>query len=289
MTANISLVHFFYSFFSRHGCRRSNNDASSAKFLSSIDSKKISIVTLTRSGGSLAQPHHHHCQGREDEREMSSGGNVDLSNISLLSLFFFTRPLYVAKHCRKLSSGRLFWFYWVVHKLSNKNGFEHLSRGAQGESGRKKKGCERLEICNFKFLLHRCLGVVQCVQMRKSGMNKSNKFSNNGPPRPFCRPKRSRRSALTSKVSKVVSFWVESQASLIAMIHSCCDYLCPAYPVAFVHLALLHLSCIVVCVRENSWFGATATTLHTHCDSHKWAEQQHSVGVGPNELSCLPE
>lgn len=149
MTANISLVHFFYSFFSRHGCRRSNNDASSAKFLSSIDSKKISIVTLTRFGGSIAQPHHHHCQGREDEREMSSGGNVDLSNISLLLVIFFSL-VYVAKHCRKLSSGRLFWFYWVVHKLSNKNGFEHLSRGAQGESGRKKKGMRKIGNLQFQ-------------------------------------------------------------------------------------------------------------------------------------------
>lgn len=77
--------------------------------------------------------------------------------------------------------------------------------------------------------------------------------------------KAGRRSALTSKVSKVVSFWVESQASLIAMIHSCCDYLCPAYPVAFVHLALLHLSCIVVCVREREFmvWGDSDDVAHT--------------------------
>lgn len=71
-------------------------------------------------------------------------------------------------------------------------------------------------------------------------------------------------------MSKVGSFWVESQASLIAMIHSCCDYLCPAYPVAFVHLALLHLSCMLWMGRRRQWCGdfglrRSATTLQrTH-------------------------
>lgn len=66
------------------------------------------------------------------------------------SLVIFFPLVYVAKHCRKLSSGRLFRFYWVVHKLSNKNGFEHLSRGAQGESGRKKKGMRKIGNLQFQ-------------------------------------------------------------------------------------------------------------------------------------------
>lgn len=76
------------------------------------------------------------------------------------------------------------------------------------------------------------------------------------------------------------------------MIHSCCDYLCPAYPVAFVHLALLHLSCMLWMWGGGDDNGGVLGWggQRRHCsvhisDSHKCeGDAAHSS----NELSCLP-
>lgn len=157
MTANI----FLHSVHSSAAASRQRHDASSTStfffcaILVDYRLEKISIVTLTRSGGSsIAQHHHHHCHGgaereREAKWERRKRRVIDIFSFFLLD--FFSSPMPSSPNTAESSLlGGSFWFYWVVHKLSNKNGSKLFVLKVEVEA-KKRKGCEGLKIRNLSF------------------------------------------------------------------------------------------------------------------------------------------